>query len=125
MRNTTAAPGVWAGQGLHLVALVVLLGLTWVTWNMQNRPHPAAFWIAVAVPVAHQIFVWLVWRFRLRSPLPTTGVAAFRSYLVVFFILFGSRFVTLGILAWLDRGSLGLPPLLQAILAIALALPGL
>ncbi len=49
----------------------------------------------------------------------------FGGYLAVFFMLFGGRFVTLTILAWLDRGSLSLYPITQVILTFALIVPGI
>jgi hypothetical protein len=70
---------------LHLGCLAVLLALVQVAWNYLGRPFPSAFWCAVALPVVHQIFVWL---------------------------------------AWLDRGSLGLPPAPQAALTTLLVIPG-
>jgi len=89
----------------------------------MGQPYPALFWLAVAVPVVHQVFVWLAWRLELRSAL-TGKVLGFRGYLVIFFILFGGRFITLFILAWADRGSLHLAPLPRVFLTGLLALLG-
>jgi len=121
-RNTQ--PGIWTGQPLHFACLAALLILVWTIWSYLGKPFPAAFWSAVAFPVVHQIFVWLTWRFEIQSS-ATSRVMGFRGYLVLFFLLFGGRFVSLIVLAWMDRGSLNLPTLPQAALTILLALPGI
>ena len=116
-------PGPGVGLPLHLGCLAALLALVQVAWHYLGRPFPSAFWCAVALPVVHQIFVWLAWRLELRSSV-TSRVIGFRGYLVLFFLLFGGRFIALLVLAWLDRGSLGLPPAPQAALTTLLVIPG-
>ncbi|MGI9240890.1 MAG: methyltransferase, partial [Verrucomicrobiales bacterium] len=86
-------------------------------------PYAVAFWIAIALPIAHQIFVWLAWRLELQST-AVSGWLGFRGYLVCFFLLFGGRFLSLFVLAWLDRGSLGLPVLPRAVATAITVLPG-
>ena len=117
-------PGVWKGQWLHFSSGALLLALVWVTWTFLGKPFPIAFWIAVAFPVAHQVFVWLAWRFELRSSTISKTIG-FQGYLVIFFLLIGGRFVSLAILAWLDRGSLNLPLVPQIILTAILCLIGI
>ena len=116
-------PGLGVGLPLHLGCLAVLLALVQVTWDYLGRPFPAVFWCAVALPVVHQIFVWLAWRLELRSS-TTSRTIGFRGYLFLFFLLFGGRFVALLVLAWMDRGSLGLPPAPRAALTTLLVIPG-
>ena len=68
MRMTKPSPPtLWAGQALHLAALAVLIAATAAVWTGLGEPHPGAFWTAVLIPVAHQVFVWLTWRLELRS----------------------------------------------------------
>jgi protein-S-isoprenylcysteine O-methyltransferase Ste14 len=45
-------------------------------------------------------------------------------YLVIFFVLFAGRFISLLTLAWVDRGSLQLPIILQVILTALCTAPG-
>jgi len=116
-------PSLWSGQFLHFAGLAVLLAALALTWTMLGRPFPIAFWVAVAVPVLHQVFVWLAWRLELLSSATSENIG-FRGYLVAFFVLFVSRIITLTALAWLDQGSLTLAPNLQTIFAIFLAIPG-
>jgi protein-S-isoprenylcysteine O-methyltransferase Ste14 len=100
-------PTLWRGQGRHAFCLLILLGCTTYVWRGMGNPQPCLFWVAVAFPVLHQLFVWVAWRLELRSAF-TSRVMGFRMYLVVFFVLFGGRFVSLVALAWFDRASLPL-----------------
>lgn len=123
MSTARTPPGIWTGQWLHLSGAVLLLALVWFSWAFLGEPFPVIFWSAVAFPLAHQIFVWLAWRFELRSSAISKSIG-FAGYLVIFFLLFGGRFITLATLGWLDRGSLELPPIPQVILAAILILVG-
>ena len=124
MTSAKTPPSIWVGQPLHFACVALLLALVWVAWTFLGKPFPAAFWSAVAFPVVHQIFVWLAWRLEFRSS-ATSKTLGFRGYLVSFFLLFGGRFISLAVLAWLDRDSLMLQILPQAILTTILALPGM
>ena len=109
------APGIWQGQALHFASLAVLLMLTSAAWHYFDRPEPELFWLAVSVPVVHQLFVWIIWRLKLRSA-ATSDATGLGAYTTVFFILFGSRFVSLFILGWADHGTLGQPVILRVLL---------
>jgi len=123
MRNPERPPGLWTGQPFHIQCLGVLLLLVWFAWDGLGKPSPIAFWCAVAIPIVHQIFVWLMWRLELRSAVISATIG-FRGYLAGFFLLFGGRFISLATLGWLDRGSLPLPILPQVLLTLLLTLPG-
>lgn len=123
MTNTRTPPGLWTGQFLHFASLALLLGLVVAVWDLLAQPAPAAFWIAVAFPVLHQVFVWLAWRLELGSG-TTSRFLGFRAYLVIFFLLFGGRFVSLFLLAWIDGGSLGLEGVPRVVFTGLLLLPG-
>jgi len=107
-------PTLWHGQLLHLICGILLFVLVELVWGYLGRPHPAIFWVAIAFPIVHQIYVWVTWRLELQSSLVSKTIG-FRAYLILFFILFGGRFVSLFALAWVDRGSLKIPVLIQAI----------
>ncbi|MGI9319110.1 MAG: methyltransferase, partial [bacterium] len=117
-------PGFWQGQGMHLFGVVALTALVLTAWNNFDRPFPVFFWLAVAVPIAHQVFVWVVWRTRLHasSANETIGLG---FYVTCFFLLFGGRFVTLTLLAWFDSGSLNLPRSPRVLLTSGLLAIGL
>lgn len=124
MTTAKIPPTIWAGQGLHFACLGPLLALAWVAWKYLGKPFPVAFWSAIASPVVHQVFVWLAWRFELRSSATTKSIG-FGAYLVLFFLLFGSRFVFLLALAWMDRGSLKFQIFPQTVVITILFLPGI
>lgn len=119
-----APPRIRAGQLLHFGSLAAMLILVWFGWKSAGRAFPIAFWMAVAIPVAHQIFVWLGWRLELQSN-STSRTIGFRGYLFVFFLLFAGRFLSLIALAWLDRGSLGFGAFPQYLLAVVFGVTGL
>lgn len=120
MNSEKPPPAIWAGQGLHLIFLVPLLVVVWVIWNKLGRPYVASFWIAVSFPIVHQLFVWIAWRAELLSS-ATSKAIGFRGYVAIFFLLFGGRFISLLILAWMDRGSLHLQILPQIVVTGILA----
>ena len=124
MTAAKTPPSVWVGQPLHFACLAPLLAIVWVAWTALGEPAPAAFWIATAIPVGLQVFVWLAWRLVLRAS-STSKTIGFRRFLALFFLLFGSRFVSLAALAWMDRGSLGLQIIPQATVTVLLALLGM
>lgn len=112
-------PGIWVGQPLHAACLAVLLAPVWIAWSYLGRPFPLAFWFAVAIPIVHQVFVWLCWRLELRSA-AVSGTIGFRGYLVIFFVLLVGRVIALAGLAWLDAGSMGFAMIPRLTLVIVL-----
>lgn len=120
---TKTPPSLMAGQALHFACLLALIGATWLAWGGLGMPEPTMFWSAVAFPVVHQIFVWIAWRLELQSA-STSRTLGFGGYVVVFFLLFGGRFVALLALAWVDRGSLELSSTPRALLTGLLLVPG-
>jgi len=124
MTSPKIPPALFAGQLMHVAGVTVLLILTWVSWTFLGKPSPVIFWIAIAFPIAHQVFVWLAWRIELRSSAISRTIG-FPMYVVLFFLLFGGRFISLVTLAWVDRGSLNLELLWQVLATIFLAVPGL
>jgi len=124
MTITGKPPGLWVGQQIHFVCLMSLLVLTWTIWSYLGRPFTVIFWCTIACPVVHQIFVWLAWRFELRSSAISKRIG-FRGYVIFFFLLFASRFISLFTLAWIDRGSLNFHILPQIVIIVIFTLLGL
>lgn len=124
MSNDKFSISVWHGQFLHLILISVLVALTWSAWTYLYEPQAVAFWVAVAFPIMHQIFVWLSWRLELRSSLTSKSIG-FQMFLAIFFVLFAGRFVSLFILAWLDSNSLGLGIELRVIITSTFVLLGI
>ena len=121
--RTSLPPGLWTGQLQHLIGLSVLLLVTYFAWAGIGQPQPELFWLAVATPVIHQLYVWLAWRLQLRSGV-TARVIGFSGYVALFFVLFSARFLTLGLLAWEDRGSLPVSMVVAGTLSVLCFLPG-
>lgn len=123
---------MFKGQGLHYVFLAVLLAGVVAVANAdvlagQFLGLPTAAWLvsAIAVPILHQIYVWLVWRSELyyaRISRTFGQRAGFRSYAVGFAILFVFRLLTIIALALANRNSLNLHPALARVLALGLLL---
>ncbi len=124
MPTQKSPPGIWVGQPLHYVCLMILSFLVWIAWAKLGKPFPIAFWIAIVIPIVHQVFVLLAWRLELRSRAISNSIG-FGGYLAIFFVLFFGRFVAITVLAWLDRGSFALARPLQIILTTLAALPGI
>ena len=124
MPTTNTPTSIWVGQSLHLACLALLLALAGMTWTYLGRPYPVAFWCAMAFPVLHQVFVWQVWRLKLRSS-ATSKTIGFQGYLICFFLLFGGRFISLFAIAWLDCGSLKFQVLPRVIVTTLLTLLGI
>ena len=124
MTKTKKSTGLWVGQRLHFTCMALLLVLVYFAWKYLGEPFPALYWGAVAAPVVHQIYVWLAWRLELQSA-ATSKTIGFHGYVVVFFVLFTARFLSLLALAWVDRGSLNLSIIPLTVLTMLLALPGI
>lgn len=76
-------------QGWHYLFLAILLVgvvvlaqgdvLTGSLWGISSQ---AWLWIAIAVPVVHQIFVWLFWRLELHQGLITSWFGEMGTFLL-------------------------------------------
>ncbi len=78
------------------------------------------FWIAIAVPILHQVYVWITWRLELYQNTFTSrfGVKkAFKFYKIGFAILFVSRLISIIILAVSNKDSLLINPYFIYLLA--------
>lgn len=124
MTQQSSPPSIATGQFWHFVSLAILLGLTRAAWSWLAKPFPLLFWLAVATPVLHQVYVWLAWRLELRSAW-TSNRIGFRGYVACFFLLFFGRFLSLFALAWVDRGSLELALVPRIVLTLLMMLAGL
>ena len=115
---------LWKGQFTHILCLIILLTTAFYSWRIVGKPSPVLFWFAILVPVVHQAYVWITWRLELKYSLISKKFG-FRLYLIGFFALFLSRFVSLVLIGWADEGSLGLDPEQRVFLTLGLLVPGL
>lgn len=119
-------------QGWHFLFLALLLVavailargdvLAGQLWGIQTR---AWLWIAVAVPVAHQIVVPLIWRGQLYHQWMTNafGEKGFLVYKIIFTILFVARPISLILLGISNRNTFPLPPIVAYLAALILLVP--
>jgi hypothetical protein len=116
----------------HYLLLVILLAgicllargdvLAGQLWGISTQTW---LWIAVAIPVLHQIVVALLWRAELYHGKMTEwfGDQAFSAFRVIFTVLFIGRPVTLILLGISNMNTLRLDPALAYALALLLFLP--
>lgn len=77
------------------------------------------FWMAVAVPVLHQVYVWLIWRVELYQHRFTARFGlrkSFQYYCVLFSLLFAGRLLFIIALAVSTRQTLLLAPWISYLL---------
>ncbi|MBC8335143.1 MAG: hypothetical protein ISR59_01265 [Anaerolineales bacterium] len=119
-------------QGWHYFILILLLaGVTMLArgdvligelWGISTQTW---LWIAIAIPIIHQIIVWLFWRLELHHGLITRwfGEKGFPIYKVVFTIFFAGRPVSLILVGLANYKTLALDPILAYLIAGLLILP--
>ncbi len=122
-------------QFYHLILLLILLGIIVFYINNTSRlsvgnfwgiSTKTWFWIALIVPVLHQIYVWLVWRLELYGNIFTGkfGIKkAFLLYSAGFSILFISRLVFIIILAISNSNTLFVNPFWAYLFAVIITPP--
>ena len=122
-------------QGWHILLLVLLLVcvlalahnddvLKGQLWGISTQVW---IWVAIIVPIIHQVFVWLFWRLELHHGLITNwfGESGFRIYKFIFTILFVSRPVSILLLGISNHSTLTFPPILAYGTAFLLFIPGI
>lgn len=121
---------VFENQIWHIVILVLLIVGICILLNLDTKLIAGSLWnvetkiwliIAVAIPILHQFYVLLCWRFELyyKSLTKTFGSNAFTVYKIGFFILFGSRMVFLIFLSISNKNTFTISPYYKyAIVAI-------
>ncbi len=78
------------------------------------------FWIAIIIPVIHQVYVWIIWRLELYKGTFTKRYGlkrAFNIYAVFFSLLIISRVISIVILACSNKETLRINTILAYVLA--------
>ncbi len=112
---------IFEKQGWHLFFLALLLILTRYFVRLFPEILDGSFlnistkiWLVIAllIPIIHQVYVLLAWRYQLvyNSLSKLFGNKAFGIYKFVFFILFISRFVSLLFLAISNKNTVRMNP---------------
>ena len=109
---------IFEGHRYHLLALGLLGSGVWVVSGAPRMREGALWletayliWLAVGIAVAHQVYVWFVWRMELlydwvSRNWPRFG---FRAYTVGFAVLGIGRLVIVSWLAIANQGTLQIP----------------
>jgi len=131
----TQLQSIMERQWIHAVILVLLIFLMMVfteidgiqagsLWGLTTLQW---YWIAVSIPILHQVFVWFCWRTQLYANLlsRTFGDFDFTVYTIGFSIFGLSRVLSVLILAISNRGTLPGDPTLYGGLAILALIPAL
>jgi protein-S-isoprenylcysteine O-methyltransferase Ste14 len=102
---------------INAVQVGQLWGVSTATW----------LWLAVALAIAHQVFVWVCWRSQLHASLITRmfGSRGFDVYASGFSILGIARVVAVFILAISNRDTLHLDPRVLRVAAMIVAIPAI
>jgi len=106
----------------HLISVIVLIAITKIfisnnynimdgsLWGISTNMW---FWIAIVIPILHQVYVWLVWRLELHKNTFTSRyglIKSFKMYSIGFSILFISRLIFITILTVSNQNSLLIKP---------------
>jgi protein-S-isoprenylcysteine O-methyltransferase Ste14 len=124
---------IFERQWLHASLLAALLaGLAVVSGSDGVRSGqlwgvttPVWLWLATAIAVVHQVYVWFCWRTQLHASwlTRTLGTLGFPVYAVGFSVLGISRLVTVFILAVSNQDTLQVNPSVLKLLAIIALIP--
>jgi protein-S-isoprenylcysteine O-methyltransferase Ste14 len=119
-------------HGLLLAALLAGLAVAGRADGVQRGQlwgvaTPVWFWLAIAVAVVHQVYVWVCWRTQLHGSwiTRTLGAPGFRLYAVGFAVLGLLRVVLVFVLALSNRDTLQANPIALKLLAILAVFPAL
>ena len=114
----------------HLISLLVIIFIInlylynsteILSGSLWNSTTKSWFWLAIAIPIIHQIYVWGVWRLELYRSTFTKlfGIKkSFKLYSIGFSLLFVSRLITIIILAFSNESTLNLDPMISYTLAV-------
>lgn len=123
---------VWRKQGWHLLALAILLAGAFAASHWLDLADSFLglqlrfwYWLAIAIPVAHQLYVAVLWRLELHHKTISRvfGDNALTVFGAGFLPLFAGRLVSVALLAAADYGSLGWAFWLRLIIAVILTIP--
>ena len=79
-------------------------------WGISTKTW---FWVAIATPIVHQIYVWLIWRIELYQHAFTSRyglVRSFKFYTIGFSLLFAGRLIFIIALSLSQQDSLSMNP---------------
>ena len=88
-------------------------------WNHSTRFW---LWLSIGIVIAHQFYVWLVWRLELHLKFFTRklGKAAFPLWSIFFMIFLACRFLFVFFVGYSNRGTLNIFPFIGWIISAAI-----
>jgi hypothetical protein len=134
MKPDGSIGAVFERQWLHLLALAFGLPVLWMMSSSCGCFHRGGFlgvstwnwfWIAVEIPIVHQLFVWLCWRTELHRKLISRvfGRMGFVLYAAIFTGLLAGRLAAVTALSVASHDTLLLPSAVSTTLAAVIAIP--
>lgn len=79
------------------------------------------FWFAITIPILHQMYVFIVWRFEFYTSIFTKKLGlekGFKIYSIGFLVLFVLRLITIIFLAYSNKSTMHINPVYAYIIAI-------
>ncbi len=79
------------------------------------------FWVGIFIPILHQMYVFIIWRFELYTSVFTKKMGlkkAFQTYAIGFTILFVLRLISIILLAYSNKNTLDINPMYSYIVAV-------
>ena len=126
---------IFERQWLHALLLAALLTGALQAFKLDEMrigefcgiSTPQWFWLAIALPIAHQVFIWFCWRVQLHGRLldMALGNLSYPLYALVFFILGTLRVLSVFALAISNQGTLAANLMTLRIFAIIVTIPAL
>lgn len=126
---------IFERQGFHVIALLLLLIGAYFATKIEGMQEGSLwgvnsiywFWMAVLIPVLHQVYVWFCWRTQLHANFLTRvfGEKDFMVFTAGFSVFGTARVAAVIILAISNQGTLPINRAILVILAIATLLPAL
>ncbi|MCE7735541.1 MAG: hypothetical protein GPJ54_11730 [Candidatus Heimdallarchaeota archaeon] len=121
---------IFEKQGQHLLLLIILLLPVIYLYNTINSigdVNPLWFWLALSMPIIHQLYVWITWRIELQSQSITKkfGKNGFKFYKIGFEIPFVGRLITIILLAMDNRNTIPFDTIYTQILGFVFIFPTL
>ncbi len=124
---------IFEKQGLHAFLLCILLvGVAWVSrlpgvleGSYRGISTSTWLWWSIAVPVVHQVWVWLCWRLELHHQALSSrfGDWGFRLYAIGFAVASFFRFFTIIGLGLANSGTLEVSQTILDVAALILSVP--
>jgi hypothetical protein len=124
---------IFERQWLHALLLAILLTGAAMADNIDGMKAGMLlgistdvwFWLAIALAIAHQVYIWFCWRIQLNGNWITRvlGDMSFPVYAVIFFLLGAFRVAAVFVLAISNRNTVPMDITILRTIAIIVLIP--